>query len=116
MNDYFSRDGIEYNMGRITIGGSDFSTRGYSLNDNDNQEDKELKHFALQKEDLEYKIPYINYAQRVATHPVKVFGNPWSAPGWLKEGAYPGVPWVGGHIKGAVGGEYWNIYAKYFVK
>lgn len=61
MNDYFSIDGLEYNMGRIPIGGSDFSTRGYSLDDNNDQEDKELEHFALEMEDLEYKVIRLIY-------------------------------------------------------
>ncbi|XP_054155075.1 putative glucosylceramidase 3 [Oppia nitens] len=117
--DYFSIDGIEYNMGRIPMGGSDFSTRGYTYDDNGYMpvvEDKTLSKFALQPEDLDYKIPYIQKAQSLATHPLKVFGSPWSAPGWMKESYYKTEPVVGGHIKGPVGGEYWQIYATYFVK
>ena len=58
INDYFSRDGLEYNMGRIPIGGTDFSTHGYSLDDMNpiDQEDKNLSHFALTTEDLNYKV------------------------------------------------------------
>ena len=54
LNDYFSKDGLEYNVGRIPIGGSDFSPRCYSLDDKD--EDKTLRNFNLTIEDLEYKV------------------------------------------------------------
>ncbi len=54
LNDYFSKDGLEYNLARVPIGGTDFSLRGYSLDDT--PEDKTLEHFALQKEDHEYKV------------------------------------------------------------
>ena len=54
LNDYFSRDGLEYNLARVPIGGTDFSLRAYSLDDTPN--DKKLEHFALQKEDHEYKV------------------------------------------------------------
>lgn len=52
---YYSNDGIEYTMGRVPIGGTDFSTRGYTLDDVD--DDLELKFFSLQLEDTNYKVP-----------------------------------------------------------
>ena len=52
--DYFSRDGLEYNVGRIPIGGSDFSARPYSYDDSGI--DKSLKHFNLTEEDFQYKV------------------------------------------------------------
>ena len=54
IDSYFSADGIEYSMGRIPMAGTDFSARPYSYDDVDG--DLELKHFALQKEDLEWKV------------------------------------------------------------
>jgi len=55
ISDYFSKSGIEYNLGRIPIGGSDFSTHAYSYDDN-NKDDFDLKHFSLTDEDLNYKV------------------------------------------------------------
>ncbi len=54
INDYFSQNGIEYSMARTPIAGSDFSIRNYTYDDV--TDDKNLTHFALQKEDLEYKV------------------------------------------------------------
>jgi len=54
IDSYFSADGIEYSMGRIPIAGSDYSVRPYSYDDVDG--DLNLTHFALQKEDLEWKV------------------------------------------------------------
>ena len=56
IDSYFSPNGIEYSMARIPIGGTDFSDRPYSYDDVDG--DLELKHFALQREDLEWKVCY----------------------------------------------------------
>lgn len=54
---YFSPDGIEYNMGRIPISGSDFSTRPYTYNDK--EFDVTLANFNLSYEDIDYKVGLI---------------------------------------------------------
>ena len=51
---YFSINGIEYSFGRVPIAGTDYSVRPYTYNDIAN--DKNLTHFALQKEDYEWKV------------------------------------------------------------
>ena len=56
IEDYFSERGIEYTLGRIPIGGSDFSTRAYSYDDK-SKDDYSFSHFALAKEDNDYKVP-----------------------------------------------------------
>ena len=57
IKDYYGQDGLRYSMGRVPIGGSDFSTRPYTYNDIDEKsEDFELKHFHLQSEDLHFKV------------------------------------------------------------
>ncbi len=56
ISDYFSKNGIEYTIGRIPIGGSDFSTHPYSYADTPG--DEKLEHFSLTKEDTEYKALY----------------------------------------------------------
>ena len=52
--DIWSKDGLEYNVGRIPIGGTDFSTHPYAY-DGD-KEDKTLAKFNLTTEDFEYKV------------------------------------------------------------
>ncbi|CAG2163345.1 unnamed protein product [Oppiella nova] len=88
IKDYFSHNGIEYNMGRVPIAGCDFSPRAYTYNDK--ADDFELNSFALQMEDLEYKFPYIKLAKNVSASPLKLFASPWSAPGWMKTTGHTG--------------------------
>lgn len=55
VDDYFDpKTGLEYTLGRTTIGGSDFSSRVYTLDDYEN--DYELKRFALTDEDTKWKV------------------------------------------------------------
>ena len=54
ISDYHSESGIGYNLIRIPMAGTDFSTRAYSYDDVDG--DFELDHFALTTEDLDYKV------------------------------------------------------------
>ena len=56
IRDYYASDGIEYTLGRIPIGGSDFSTRPYSYDDHPG--DESLSKFALEPEDLNYKVTF----------------------------------------------------------
>lgn len=55
MESYFSDDGLEYNMGRVTIGGADFSPSWYTFDDRA-EDDMKLEHFALNEEDLTHKV------------------------------------------------------------
>lgn len=48
----FSEEGSEYSIGRVPIGGSDFSPRPYTYQDDQNGS------FALQPEDFQYKVRY----------------------------------------------------------
>ncbi|XP_054158410.1 putative glucosylceramidase 4 [Oppia nitens] len=109
--DYFSKDGLEYSVNRVPIGGSDFSPRGYEYDNN--VEDKTLANWKLEREDYDYKIPYIKRAKELATHELRLFGSPWSAPKWMKTN---NDIVNGGNIKGEVNTEYWQIYAKYLIK
>lgn len=54
LKDYFSVNGLEYSVVRIPIAGCDFSTYAYSYDDTEN--DTDLTHFALVKEDYYYKV------------------------------------------------------------
>ncbi|XP_054158414.1 putative glucosylceramidase 3 [Oppia nitens] len=109
--DYFSKDGIEYSVNRVPIAGCDYSARGYEYDDKG--EDKTLANWKLEREDYDYKIPYIKRAKELATHEIRLFGSPWSAPSWMKTN---NDIRNGGTIKGEVGTEYWQIYAKYLIK
>lgn len=56
IKDYYGSDGIEYSLGRVPIGGCDFSTHPYSYDDHPN--DDNLTKFSLQPEDIHYKVLY----------------------------------------------------------
>ena len=76
MKGYYSEDGLEYNVGRIPIGGSDFSLSPYSLDDT--TDDKELKHFSLTSADLLYKVLFVNrfdqgYSSRIQNNRSQLF-------------------------------------------
>lgn len=51
---YFADEGIKYNIGRVPIGGTDFSTRKYTYADDKGIPD--LNNFDLAIEDSEYKV------------------------------------------------------------
>ncbi len=56
---YFGQEGIDYSMGRVPIGGTDFSTRPYTYDDdvaNLGGLDANLTNFALQPEDFKFKV------------------------------------------------------------
>jgi len=79
---YYSEVGSEYNIGRINIGGCDFSDRPYTYCDTEG--DLNLDTFDLAHDDLLYKIPYIQMAKEVSSKEILLFGSAWSAPGWMK--------------------------------
>ncbi|CAG9834260.1 unnamed protein product [Diabrotica balteata] len=58
LSSYFSKFGIEYNVGRVPIGGTDFSTKGYSYDDSDTP-DPSLSLFKLADEDYRYKKRWV---------------------------------------------------------
>ncbi|XP_071959380.1 lysosomal acid glucosylceramidase-like [Antedon mediterranea] len=111
LNSYFSKSGIEYNLGRIPMASCDFSTRNYSYDDVPG--DFELKNFALEMEDLTYKIPVIKRAMAVASRDIKLFGSPWGPPYWMKTNQ----DMVGGAaLYGEPGGKYYETWALYFAR
>ncbi|XP_042865789.1 putative glucosylceramidase 4 [Penaeus japonicus] len=107
LRSYFSPEGLEYNLCRVPIAGSDFSTRPYSYDDVEG--DAELIHFNLTLEDYRYKLPYIRRAKELSEKELKLFGSPWSPPAWMKEN---------GHFNGSGGllKEMWQPWSNYFVK
>eukprot|EP00094_Tigriopus_californicus_P008405 TCALIF_08098-PB protein Name:"Similar to Gba Glucosylceramidase (Mus musculus)" AED:0.13 eAED:0.13 QI:29/0.92/0.8/1/0.92/0.93/15/0/1019 len=104
---YFAKTGLDYNIGRVNIGGCDFSTRPYTYVDTPG--DVDLETFALAEEDTDYKIPLIKKAESVRGKKLKLFASPWTAPPWMKtNNDYTGI----GYLKT----EYYSAWANYFVK
>lgn len=88
LDDYFGQDGLKFNLIRITIGGSDFSSRFYTNDDIDKKktsDDFELEQFRLRAEDVLYKIPALQFIQkRYKQNDLKLFASMWSPPTWMK--------------------------------
>ncbi|XP_028154019.1 lysosomal acid glucosylceramidase [Diabrotica virgifera virgifera] len=107
LSSYFSKSGIEYNVGRVPIGGTDFSTKGYSYDDSDTP-DPSLSKFKLADEDYRYKLSYIRRANEL-NQELKLFASAWIAPKWMKtNNAFSGF--------GRVKDEYYQVWANYHKK
>ncbi|XP_023311391.1 putative glucosylceramidase 4 [Anoplophora glabripennis] len=100
---YFGNSGIAYSLCRVPIGGTDFSTRGYSYDDVEG--DDTLEHFALQQDDLDYKIPFILQAKALRNNNIKLFASAWSAPTWMKT--------INDWFTGSLKDEYYQLWADY---
>ncbi|XP_015524023.2 lysosomal acid glucosylceramidase [Neodiprion lecontei] len=106
MRTYFSKEGSNYNFGRIPIGATDFSTRAYTLDDHDG--DVLLEKFSLAQEDILYKIPVMKRALEINPD-LKLFAAAWTAPPWMRTNHnYTGY--------GFLLEEYYQVYANYLLK
>ncbi|XP_011305242.1 glucosylceramidase [Fopius arisanus] len=104
---YFGRNGNRYNLGRVPIGGSDFSTRPYTLDDIPG--DTTLANFSLAPEDISYKIPYMKKALDLNPD-LRFIAGSWTAPPWMKtDNQYVG-------LFGELKTEYYQTYADYLIK
>ncbi|WP_445958039.1 glycoside hydrolase family 30 protein [Yeosuana sp.] len=109
LNELFKWDneniGVSYL--RISIGASDLDAAPFSYNDLPSGEtDVDMAKFSIAK-DRENLIPVLK--EILAINPnIKIMGSPWSAPTWMKTNNNS----VGGSLKP----EYYDAYAKYFVK
>lgn len=101
LNDYFSSDGLNYSLGRLTIGSCDFSLDSYSYSYKD-----DLSDFSIEK-DKEYILPILKRALEVKN--LSLLASPWSPPVFMKDN---GSLYKGGKLKR----EYYDLYAQYLRK
>ncbi|GAA0135084.1 hypothetical protein YSY43_19240 [Paenibacillus sp. YSY-4.3] len=99
--------GIGFSYIRLPMGSSDFARSHYTYNDTaGNAEDLPLSQFSIDH-DRQYIIPVLK--QALAINPeIKIMGSPWSAPAWMKDNK--------SLAKGKLKLEYYDAYARYFVK
>ncbi len=92
---------------RISIGASDLSEAPFTYNDIPiGDTDLNLEKFSIAKEQADL-IPVLK--KIIAINPaIKILGSPWSAPLWMKT--------VNSFKGGSLKPEYFEVYAKYFVK
>eukprot|EP00462_Mataza_sp_D1_P023528 CAMPEP_0175142908 /NCGR_PEP_ID=MMETSP0087-20121206/13097_1 /TAXON_ID=136419 /ORGANISM="Unknown Unknown, Strain D1" /LENGTH=433 /DNA_ID=CAMNT_0016426837 /DNA_START=209 /DNA_END=1510 /DNA_ORIENTATION=+ len=83
----WGQTGQKYNMARLTIGATDFSTTEYSYANSPN--DFKMQNFSLQH-DMKNIIPMIHRAQAKATSggDLKFLATPWSPPAWMKRNKF----------------------------
>lgn len=83
LNLMWGPNGQRYNLARLTIGSTDFSTTVYNYNRN--EDDYNQTKFSI-AHDTEKIIPLINRAQQVAAlaSGITFLSSPWSPPGWMK--------------------------------
>jgi glucosylceramidase len=100
-------NGIGVNYLRISVGASDLSAAPFSYNDlPEGQTDPNQDKFSIAMEQTDF-LPILK--RIVAINPaIKIMGSPWSAPTWMKDNN----SFKGGSLKP----EYYESYAKYFVK
>lgn len=111
LKSYYSKEGIEYTIGRIPVASCDFSARKYTYDDSPG--DFEMSNFTLAPEDFGLKIPYLKKALSLSSEPAWFFGSSWSSPAWMKtNNALEGR----GFLIGEPGGPYYKAWAKYYVR
>uniref|UniRef100_A0A1A9X2C4 Glucosylceramidase n=1 Tax=Glossina brevipalpis TaxID=37001 RepID=A0A1A9X2C4_9MUSC len=106
---YFHKEGIQYNMLRLPIGGCDFDLMPWAYNELP-QDDKDLSNFTqLDERDL-VKIQQIERLKKVALmDEIKIMAAAWSSPPWMKTNN----AWTGyGFLKS----EYYQTWANYHLK
>ncbi len=92
---------------RVSIGASDLSANVFTYNERPNgQTDVDQDNFSIAAEMTDL-VPILK--KILAINPnIKILGSPWTAPTWMKtNNAYKG---------GSLKPEYYQSYAKYFVK
>ncbi len=100
----YSKEGLNFGIGRLSVGASDYSAEIYTYDDSSN--DIALEHFSIER-DRNYIIPIIK--EILAINPdLVLFASPWSPPGWMKTGGSIG----GGYMRE----KYLDCYADYIVK
>ncbi len=102
IKDYFSVDGLNYHLGRLPIGSTDFSEKSYSYADK-----KDLSDFSLKKDEM-FIIPFIK--DSILANPnIKFLASPWSPPKFMK---YNKMLTLGGILLD----KYKKTYAEYLTK
>ena len=103
----FDQNNIGLSYLRISIGASDLDDRVFSYDDRPQGEtDPQLTYFSLAPDQIAL-IPILK--EILSINPkIKLMSSPWSAPVWMKTNQNS----KGGSLKA----EYYDVYAKYFVK
>lgn len=102
IKEYFSDEGIRYNLCRTHINSCDFSLSTYSYSEKENLEDFSISH------DEQYIIPIIKMAKE-ENKDIQLLSSPWSPPKFMKTTNNM-------NLGGKLNPEYKELWAKYVVK
>ena len=101
IKDYFTKDGLDLNYGRISIGSNDFCLNSFSYAKNKDLSDFNIIH------DKELVIPFLK--DILNTKDISLIASPWSPPRMFKR--LPILKW-GIKLKK----KYYDNYANYLIK
>ena len=102
INEYFSKDGLNYSLARLPIGSCDFSIKSYSY-----ATKRSLSDFSIEK-DKQFIIPFLKKA--IERNPnLECLASPWSPP-WFMKNTFILV--LGGKLRS----KYKQKWADYIVK
>lgn len=103
----FGERGAAFDMVRVPVGASDFSTGDYSCDDPPAGEtDARLRHFSFER-CMRNVLPYLRAARGINPR-VRFMASPWSAPAWMKSS--------GTMRNGSLEPEWYDAYARYLVR
>lgn len=80
MESLFSKDGINFALGRTPIGSSDYAFGYYSYNDV--KDDYSMRNFSIAR-DRFILMPYIKEALKLRPD-LRIWASPWTPPAWMK--------------------------------
>ena len=99
--DYFLPQGLNYSMGRLPIGSSDFSLNSYSYS-----KKKDLSDFNIDR-DKKYILPFLQDVLNIKS--LKLLASPWSPPSFMKSTKML-------TLGGKLANKYRQTWAEYLVK
>lgn len=121
LNQLMTGSGADFSLMRHTIGASDLSNDpAYTYDDNGGSVDTTLSGFDIG--DRGNAMAKMLASMKSLQSNLKIFGSPWSAPGWMKldgviDGATTNNNLNDGYLSGGTGTSgYASAFAQYFVK
>ena len=101
INAYYSKEGLNYNLGRVAIASNDFCLKKYQL-----AKKRDLRDFSIDH-DRQSIIPNIKEIQKMKK--IDFVASPWSPPRFMK------TNWLlifGGHLRK----KYYDLYSEYLTR
>lgn len=108
MEDYYGKDGLRYNCGRIHLDSCDFALGNYSAMEQDTEN---FQDFSLER-GMQYTEKMISMAKELAGEPLYMILSPWSPPSYMKSN---GEKNHGGYLKKEYYGK-WAAYICHYIK